>query len=598
MATKQRRNLLVSVIVFLVLLLGLLTWVLVADIKPRLGLDLAGGTSVVLEAKGDIKGPDVMDQVINIVRSRVDGLGVSEAEISKAGSNLISVDLPGLQDVDRAKDIIGRTAKLSFRQVQGTPGAQTSAQTAPTGVPGGAPTGGVPTGGAPTGGAPTGGVPTGGAPTGGVPTGGAPTGGVPTGGVPQPQSLAPVGAVDGRPVLARSGAAGPAFGFRDGMRAQIAPTDTPAPTETTPAEGEQPSQPSAAALCDPATNPAITPADKITPDATVTLCDKDGRPYTLGPVRVRGETVDNAQANLNQQSGEWVVQLDFNSEGAEAYKALTGEAACQPVGQPQRSIAIVLDDQVVSAPQVAQDVQCNQGLGSNSIITLGTKGTAGQQEAKDLALVLRYGSLPVDLGVATTETVSPTLGTDSLHAGLIAALVGLILVVIFVLLLYRVYGLIIVTQLLVFAACNYVFICLMGEFRGMTLSLSGIAAFAIAIGINADSAIVFIERVKDELREGRTMRTAFDRGFKRAWKTIVAGDTVSFLAAIVLYVLAIGSVRGFALTLGIAVVFDVVISWFFTRPLTLLLSGGGLFQREPSVFWRRPVDTRTAEVAA
>lgn len=579
MASKHRRNLLTTLVVFLVVVAGLLSWVLIADIKPRLGLDLAGGTSVVLEAKGEVRDSGVMDQVINIVRQRVDGLGVSEAEISKAGSNLISVDLPGLQDVDRAKDIIGRTAKLTFRQVQATPGSQPTAGTSPTGAPNVQidPSTGQPI----------------------VPTASLPPTQTPP--QPQPQSLAPAGGVDGRLAAASGGGDAALFHFRTGPPAQIAPTDdTGAPTDTSPGQSQDQgqTQPSAKDLCDPAKNPAITPADKITPEGTVTLCDKQGRPYTLGPVRVRGETVTSAQASVNQQTGDWVVQLDFNDEGAAAYRQLTGEAACQQVGQPQRSIAIVLDDQVVSAPQVAQDVQCNQGLGSNSIITMGQKGSAAQQDAKDLALVLRYGALPVELGVATTETVSPTLGIDSLHAGLWAALVGLILVVIFVVILYRVYGIIIVAQLLVFAACNYVFIALMGEFRGLTLSLSGIAAFAIAIGINADSAIVFIERVKDELREGRTSRTAFDRGFKRAWKTIVAGNFVSFLAALVLYLLAIGSVRGFALNLGVAVLLDILISWVFTRPLTLLLSGAGAFGHERILFWHRPVGATQAEAAA
>lgn len=591
MAMKQRGKLLTTLVVFLVIVASLLTWVLVAGMKPRLGLDLAGGTSVVLEAKGEVKGNDVMDQVINIVRARVDGLGVSEAEISKAGDQLISVDLPGLQDVDRAKDIIGRTAKLTFRQVQGfpgqaAPGAQQGAQNIQIDPATGQPI--IPPGGLP----PTQSQPL------PQPQPQAPQP-QPQSQAPQPQSLGPIGADSGRLALAPAGADALAFRYLKGVPQQIAPTSAPPetsqpPTDTTPSDAEASLQD----YCDPAKNPAITPADKITPEATVTLCDKEGRPFTLGPVRVRGETVDNAQAVVDQQSGGWVVQLDFNGEGADAYKALTGEAACQPSGQPQRSIAIVLDDQVVSAPQVAEDVQCNQGLGSNSIITLGQKGAAGETEAKDLALVLRYGSLPVELGVATTETVSATLGIDSLQAGIVAVLVGLMLVVVFVLVLYRYFGLIIVGQLIVFAICNYIFICVMGEFRGLTLSLSGIAALAIAIGINADSAIVFIERVKDEMREGRTTRTAFDRGFKRAWKTILAGNTVSFIAALVLYLLAVGSVRGFALNLGVAVLLDVLISWVFTRPLTLLLSGSDVFASARTVFWHRPRTALPAEVGA
>lgn len=257
----------------------------------------------------------------------------------------------------------------------------------------------------------------------------------------------------------------------------------------------------------------------------------------------------------------------------------------------------MLDDQVVSAPQVASDVQCNQGLGSNSIITIGSKGSEAQTEAKDLALVLRYGSLPVELGVATTETVSPTLGIDSLHAGLWASLVGLILVVIFVLVLYRAYGLIIVAQLVVFAACNYVFVCLMGEFRGMTLSLSGIAAFAMRSASTPTPRSSSSSAPRTSCAKA-VRHAPLSTAASSAWKTILAGNMVSFIAAFVLYLLAIGSVRGFALNLGVAVLLDLLISWVFTRPLTLLLSDTGAFGHDRNLFWHRPSGAVSAEATA
>jgi len=596
---KRRGRLLTTLIVFLALVFGLLAWVIVADIRPKLGLDLAGGTSVVLEATGEIKGPDVMDQVVDIVRARVDGLGVAEPEISRSGDRNIIVELPGLDDDQRAREIIGQTAKLGFRQVQQPPQSGGAGQQAST--PGNFtldPTTGQlidPSTGQPVDPSKLGG-------TSGTPPPASP----PASGTNQ-QSLGRPDAegVSGRPATAVD-PSDAEFHFRDGVLAQTtsAPVDTAppatdtaptseAPTTTAPAQQTPCEQAKAAGL--------LTPKDKMQADQPVVLCDKEGQQvYFLGPVRVKGEEVDDATAQVRQDNNQWVVQLDFSDQGEADYKQLSSDAACarDKGNQYGTRIAIVLDDQVVSAPAVAAEVKCGEGISGGGVITMGASGKDAEKDAKDLALVLRYGALPVELRQANIEKISPTLGTDSLKAGLVGAAIGMVLVAFFVVMLYRVYGLIIVAQLGIFGICVYLFLCLMGHFYGMTTSLSGLAAVAISIGINADSAIVYIERVKDELREGRTTRTAFDRGFKRAWKTIIAGDTVSALAAIVLYILAVGSVRGFALMLGVSVIFDIVISWFFTRPLSLLLAGGGAFSHERALFWRRPSGTPAAGAAA
>lgn len=304
--------------------------------------------------------------------------------------------------------------------------------------------------------------------------------------------------------------------------------------------------------------------------------------YRLGPVEVSGEQVDDANANIDQNGLSWFVELDFSRQGDQAFQQLTGELACNPVGDPTRQLAIVLDGRVESAPQVNEDVVCDQGISGGGIITVG-----GEQEARDLALVLRTGALPIQLEFASSQSVSPTLGRDSLVAGLQAGFFGLLLVAIYMIALYRGLGVLAVLELVMFGIIVYGLIIVMGNTLGFTLTLAGIAGIIVSIGIAADSSIIYRERYRDERRSGRTVRSAAEHAFRKAFRTNLTGNTVSFLAAVVLYVLAVGPVRGFAFTLGLSTLIDTVIFGIFTR------STFSLVARNPKLANSRWVGLRT-----
>lgn len=433
-----------------------LGFVLIQGYKPRLGLDLRGGIAIVMRAEGQPT-TEAMDKAIEIIRSRVDGLGIGEPEITRQGNDLIQVQIPGVQDPERAESVVGRTAQLSFRPVVGVA------------------------------------------------------------------------------------------------------TDTVMPADSTDTVAVQP--------------PVTSPSDDD-PAATVRFPLKDS-PQTvliLGPVALMGDEVTRADATLS--SGSEVVTLEFTSEGQAAFKKITGELACNPQGDPKRQLAIVLDGVIESAPQMGTEVQCNQGISQGGQITTGSA-----QEAKDLALVLRYGSLPVALKVEAREQVSPTVGGDALRAGLLAGAIGLALVMLYAVIYYRALGLVVISGLVVFGILNYVVVSLLGEAVGMAITLSGIAGLIVSVGITADSYIVYFERMKDEIRAGRSVRLAAERGFKGAYRTIVAADTVSLMAAGLLWLLTVGGVKGFAFFLGIATVMDLIMAWFFTQSLVGLLSGGRFFSK-------------------
>jgi protein-export membrane protein SecD len=292
--------------------------------------------------------------------------------------------------------------------------------------------------------------------------------------------------------------------------------------------------------------------------------------YRLGPVEVAGDEVEDATAEIQQSGLEWFVSLDFSRQGNQQFQELTGELACEQIGSPTRSLAIVLDGRVESAPPVAEDVACGQGISGGGIITVG-----GEQEARDLAVVLRTGALPLQLEFAQSQSISPTLGRDSLVAGLQAGFIGLLLVAVYMVALYRGLGVLAVLELVMFGVIVYGLIVVMGNTVGFTLTLAGIAGIIVSIGIAADSSIIYRERYRDERRAGRTVRSAAEHGFRKAFRTNLTGNTVSFLAAVVLWVLAVGPVRGFAFTLGLSTVIDTLLFATFTR------STFGLFARSP-----------------
>ena len=305
-------------------------------------------------------------------------------------------------------------------------------------------------------------------------------------------------------------------------------------------------------------------------DATAVLvaCDRaGGTKYILAPAEVLGRQISKASAGLDPQAGSsWFVSLTFDNEGTSAFAALTARVTSLP--EPTNQVAIVLDGLVVSSPRITEAIPSG-----NAQIT----GSFTQLEAQDLANVLKYGALPLAFDRGEVQLVSPTLGADQLNAGVLAAGLGMLLVVIFTLLYYRALGLVTVGSLAVAAIMLYTLILLMGQWVGFTLTLAGIAGAITAIGVTADSFIVYFERVKDEMREGRSLRTAAETGWVRARRTILIADFVSLIAAVLLYIFSVGGVRGFAFTLGLTTIIDLIIIFLFTKPALVLISRSKFF---------------------
>jgi preprotein translocase subunit SecD len=304
------------------------------------------------------------------------------------------------------------------------------------------------------------------------------------------------------------------------------------------------------------------------PSDVLVTCDRaGGTKYILAPAEVLGRQVSKASAGLDTQAGSaWFVSLTFDNEGTSAFGALTNRVTALP--EPTNQVAIVLDGLVVSAPRITEAIPSG-----NAQIT----GSFTQLEAQDLANVLKYGALPLAFDRGEVQQVSPTLGADQLNAGLIAGGLGMFLVVLFTLLYYRALGFVTVGSLAVAAAMLYMLILLMGQWVGFTLTLAGIAGAITAIGVTADSFIVYFERVKDEMREGRSLRTAAETGWVRARRTILIADFVSLIAAVLLYVFSVGGVRGFAFTLGLTTLIDLIIIFLFTKPALVLVSRSKFF---------------------
>jgi len=317
------------------------------------------------------------------------------------------------------------------------------------------------------------------------------------------------------------------------------------------------------------TNPANlqgTGADA--PTDVIVACSRTGaNKYILAPAEVLGRQVSKAAAGIDQQGASaWYVLLTFNGEGTQAFGALT--ARVTTLASPQNQVAIVLDGLVVSAPSINEAIPSG-----NAQIT----GSFTQLEAQDLANVLKYGALPLAFDRGEVQQVSPTLGADQLQAGLLAGALGLLLVFIFSLLYYRALGLVTVGSLTVAGVILYLLFLVLGKAIGFTLTLAGIAGAIVAIGVTADSFIVFFERIRDEAREGRSLRSAVESGWTRARHTIIVADMVSILAAVLLYFFAVGGVRGFAFTLGLTTLIDLLVVFIFTKPIVTVIAKSNFF---------------------
>ena len=322
----------------------------------------------------------------------------------------------------------------------------------------------------------------------------------------------------------------------------------------------------AALDCTNATNLQGTGADA--PTDVIVACSRTGaNKYILAPAEVLGRQVSKAAAGIDQQGASaWYVLLTFNGEGTKAFGALT--ARVTTLASPQNQVAIVLDGLVVSAPSINEAIPSG-----NAQIT----GSFTQLEAQDLANVLKYGALPLAFDRGEVQQVSPTLGADQLQAGLLAGALGLLLVFIFSLLYYRALGLVTVGSLTVAGVILYLLFLVLGKAIGFTLTLAGIAGAIVAIGVTADSFIVFFERIRDEAREGRSLRSAVESGWTRARHTIIVADMVSILAAVLLYFFAVGGVRGFAFTLGLTTLIDLLVVFIFTKPIVTVIAKSNFF---------------------
>lgn len=518
---------------------------------PKLGIDLQGGTRVTLTARtpdGSSPSQDSLRQAQQIIETRVNGLGVSGSEVIIDGDNLV-ITVPG-DDSAQAKTL-GQTARLYIRPVIGGPiDASLTAEDLEQSLQEEVPL----------------------------------EEGVPTEPAPAPEGE-PAPAPQGRPFPAQD---------------PTEPTGTPAePTEAAPAEGESepaedgaedggsltPQEQAAADIAaaketrqseDPAVQQAAALAlDCSAPDPLagnddpslpLVACSTDGTAiYLLGPSIIDGQQIDDATSGFNTQQSRYEVSLTFDSEGSTTWAQFTAAN----IGQ---QAAFVLDSKVVSAPVI----QGATPAGSATSIS----GQFTNTQAAELANTLKYGSLPLSFVASEAETVSATLGLASLEAGLIAGAVGLVLVLIFCLAYYRMLGLLTALSLVMSGLAVYAVMVLLGRYIGFTLDLAGVAGLIIGIGMTADSFVVFFERIKDEIREGRSFRSAVPRGWARARRTILSGNAVSFIAAAVLYILAVGQVRGFAFTLGLTTILDVVVVFLVTAPLVHLASR--------SKFWSKP----------
>lgn len=510
---------------------------------PRLGIDLAGGTSITLKAKSEPGKENAvnetnMNTAVGIIERRVNGLGVTEAEVQTQGRDHIIVNIPKGMNEKQAREQVGTTAQLYFRPViafaDGAPAA-------PEGAP-------------------------------------SPSPSASGSGAPKAED----GNKASPSATPSSSATSQGRALSEALKAPNAPTPSPSASESKKADDNKAPSPSAST---PPTGDEAAAADLqakfaaldctdeaqranvgkgVKPTDPTLACGQRGEAWgkwILGPAAVEGKDVKSAKGVIDPQSGQWIVTMDFNDRGSDAFAKVTGELAAKQM--PQNQFAIVLDGDVVSDPSVSTAI-----TGGNAQIS----GGFTQQSAQDLGNMLSYGALPLSFQEDSVTTVTAALGGEQLRAGLIAGAIGLLLVVIYLLVYYRGLAFIAIISLLVSAILTYTIMALLGKGIGFALNLPAVCGAIVAIGITADSFIVYFERIRDEIREGRTLRPAVERAWPRARRTILVSDFVSFLAAAVLFIVTVGKVQGFAFTLGLTTLLDVVVVFLFTKPVMTLLA--------------------------
>ncbi len=513
--------------------------------KPELGLDLQGGTRITLTAKGS-PSAESLDEARGIIDQRVNGSGVTEAEVTTQGGNLIVVEIPGDTRRDLV-DTVKRQAQLRFRLVACTSQQPSCGSSATTDQGAGVT---------------------------------APT---------QPStSPSPSSKKSGS---SNSGSKNRApFLMADKNKQGSKSSDSASPSSSA-SPSESPSQsvtpaPDGGALVDqplkwkdspdPASVKAFNafqcpakgaPVVDDNPDKPLVTCDADGIKYLLSAAMIEGTDLKSADAVVPSNQVNWVVSLAFNGTGTDQFTEIS-----RALYGTDNQFAVVLDGQVLSAPTM------------NGLITNGQaqiEGNFSESSARSLATSLKYGALPIafEKGGTQVETVGPSLAGDQLSAGITAGIFGLLLVMLYCLIYYRGLGLVVITSLIVAGAVTYAMVLLLSKGAGFTLSLPGIAGLIVAVGITADSFIVYFERIRDEMRDGKSMRVAVEAGWKRARNTCLAADTVSLLAAVVLYIFAAGVVKGFAFALGLSTLIDLAVFFWFTHPMVSWLARFKFFNR-------------------
>lgn len=479
---------------------------------PKLGLDLRGGTTITLTAS-NVSGTGAVDPASlelarTIIQQRVDAMGVGETEVTTSGDRQIIVAVPNVQR-DELVRMVGQTAELNFRKVFAIEMGTGTDMPSPT------------------------------------------------------ETEEPIETEE--PEAEPTASESPEANRRP---LPELPTPVPSPRPTAPAEqaksldellqwtpSDRDNSEFQAFQCG-----QESPTPDVSDQPLITCDETDTYKYLLGPALIRGDQVTRAMPAVPQNSVSWVVQLEFNNQGGADFEKVTGHLGTQT--SPQNQFGIVLDATVISAPSVSAAIP-----GGRAEIS----GSFTQASATELANVLSYGALPLAFEISSVDNVSAKLGGDQLQAGIIAGLIGLALVLLYSLLYYRGLALVVALSLLVAAAQTWAMILLLGQSMGFALNLPGIAGAIVAIGITADSFIIYFERIRDEVREGRSLRTAIETGWVRSRRTILVADSVSLLSAVVLFVLAIGSVKGFAFTLGLTTMIDIAVVLWFTKPLVTVL---------------------------
>lgn len=537
----RRKVILLCVTAFVIV--GSFIATVLGDSRPVLGLDLQGGTSIVL---APVKGSDLstLDTAVTIIRNRVDGLGIAEPDVSRQGDNIV-IDLPGVKNAAQADALVGKTAELQFREVQTPPGPlpYSSSAVAPTNTT-------TTVKGATT-------TTVKGATTTSVKGATTTTAKAATTTTVKGHALGGT-TIDTAPIAA--------------VRPEAASTTVPAATTTAPgtattvkgtattAKGATttttvPVATAENSTCNDgknvtpnATDKANDPKPVVLPDLDKTFC------YVLGPTILLGNNVGSATAVVDPTTAAWTVNVHFKNND------FVTKVATPYVG---KQVAIVLDGVVQSAPTI------NAGITGQDVTI---SGNFTSKQAHNLALVLRYGSLPVQLVAQTAQSVSPTLGKDQLKAGIVSGLIGLALVALYMVFFYRLLGLVVWTGIGLTALTFFALVSWLSAHQGLTLTLAGVTGIIVSVGVTVDSYVVYFERLKDEVRTGKTVRSSLDSGFRRAFRTIIAADLVSMIGAVVLYLFATSSVRGFAYFLGLSTALDLILAYCFMWPFVSVLA--------------------------